>query len=169
MDTRYRRTCNAGKNVTYILVSWNETLASNFPAGRFCWKFDSKFSLAQNRYLLNFKVIGRTYTSAAACSWKIVNFKKSWYNPTYVPTYVRTGFYVCRIIKKPLLLQNIRNRQSDWPENCSATALHYFTLAEQISGQSDRWFLIFCNSKVTGSVSFQDTSSTRDNVRSASD
>jgi len=60
--------------------------------------------------------------------------------------------------KKPLLLLRIQNQRSDRPEICSNSGPHYFTLFEQISGQSDRWFLILSNSKLIASVSFQSTS-----------
>ena len=59
----------------------------------------------------------------------------------------------------------IKNYRSDRPENCSNSGSHYFTLFEQISGQSDWWFLILSNSKLVASVSFQDTSRDRSNER----
>ena len=149
-----------------VPVLWNETLLRIFPAGRFCWKFDSRFSLAQNCYPLNFRVIGRLLQLQLAAEKSLILTSCGTTLRTVVRTYqyscyVRTVYFSLLLPltdQKPFLLQNIRNRQFDWPENCSATALHYFSLAQQISGQSDRWFLIFCNSKVTGSVSFQSTS-----------
>jgi hypothetical protein len=75
-----------------------------------------------------------------------------------VPTYVRTGFYVCRIIKKPLLLLRIRNHQSDRLEIFKGARYYPFTAPLEISGRLDRWFLILSNSKLIASVSFQSTS-----------
>ena len=70
--------------------------AENFAAGSFCQKSTSRGQVSGSTAV--YKCISLQHQLAIQKS-KILDFKKSWYNLTYVRTYVITAFYVCRIIK----------------------------------------------------------------------